>query len=255
MMASVFAMQPVGQIAGNLVALVVVAACKSRGTDNLTRTVDIMWRWVIGLGVIPGALALGFRFAIPETPRFLLDIEDDPIKAEFDATPLFGEFPGDGSSSMSPASTALEMGGSAHEFRNDGRTPSMEEIILPAPAMHNDDGFSSAAEPQTASSAGWTVNNNAPPVTLNSPWKLSKKDIRQYFWVEGNWRTLFATAMTWVSHFPYPSSGPLLSLSNLCCSFHGITKLTSPPKATPRLRLLRHRPLLPPIPRQNLRHA
>ena len=34
-----------------------------------------MWRLLIGLGCVPGALALYFRLTIPETPRFTMDIE------------------------------------------------------------------------------------------------------------------------------------------------------------------------------------
>lgn len=191
-MASVFAMQPIGQIAGNLVSLVVVAICKKQGTGNLVHTVDMMWRWVIGLGVIPGVLALAFRFAIPETPRFLLEIEDDPIKAEFDATPLFDDESAGGSMSMA---TESPRAGEFTDFGGSNTTYSMEEIVLPAPAMP-------ASRPSIgtdSSQAHWTVAPNAPPITLNSPWTLSRKDIKQYFWTEGNWRTLFATAMTWVS--------------------------------------------------------
>src|ERR1700742_81289 len=83
MMACVFFSQPLGQIMGNLISLIVVAISRNSRSDNLLRSVDIMWRWIIGLGVVPGVIALLFRFAIPETPRFLLDIEDDPVKAEF----------------------------------------------------------------------------------------------------------------------------------------------------------------------------
>lgn len=197
MMAAVFAMQPIGQIAGNLVSLIVVAAYKSQGDDNLTRTVDTMWRWVIGLGVIPGVLALAFRFAIPETPRFLLDIEDDPIKAEFDATPLFGDLTGDGSISVGTGDAVeLEDGsGPSSLLPSPGRAVSLEEIVLPAPAMPNEGPSGSFSGEE----APWSISRRAPPITLNSPWTLSRKDIKQYFWVEGNWRTLFATAMTWVS--------------------------------------------------------
>lgn len=218
-MASVFAMQPIGQIAGNLVSLVVVAICRRHGTENLTRTVDIMWRWVIGLGVIPGALALVFRFAIPETPRFLLDIDDDPIKAEFDATPLFGDIHSDGSFSINQDS-AMEIGESS-DSPLSARTVSMEEIVLPAPAVP---GRSSVGTDTGASSVPWTVDTHAPPVTLNSPWKLSRKDIKQYFWVEGNWKTLFATAMTWVS-LPQCIEKTILTSRSYCSILHSMVSV------------------------------
>jgi MFS transporter, PHS family, inorganic phosphate transporter len=196
MMAAVFSMQPIGQIAGNLVSLVVVAAYRSQGEDNLVRTVDTMWRWVIGLGVIPGVLAVAFRFAIPETPRFMLDIEDDPIKAEFDATPLFGDITGEGSMSAGSTMEMEEGAGSSLSPTSVEGVTAYEEIVLPAPAMH--DGRPSEAT--ESSTAPWTISANTQQITLNSPWKLSRKDIKQYFWTEGNWRTLFATSMTWVSY-------------------------------------------------------
>ncbi|RMZ79495.1 hypothetical protein DV738_g3287, partial [Chaetothyriales sp. CBS 135597] len=175
MMASVFFMQPLGQIAGNIVSLIVVAASQSQGEDNLPRTVDVMWRWVIGLGVVPGVLAVAFRFAIPETPRFLLEIEDDPIKAEFDATPLFG---GDGDGN----STELESA-ATWESIPSAASHNLDDVILPAPMMPD--------------SSQW-ISTGTPPVTLNSKWQLSREDITQYFWHEGNWRTLFGTASTWL---------------------------------------------------------
>lgn len=169
MMAAVFFMQPLGQIAGNLVSLVVVSISRKSRHDDMLRSVDIMWRWIIGLGVIPGVIALLFRFAIPETPRFLLDIEDDPIKAEFDATQLFGE-----------TSMGSELEGGAW--------------CESPPASH---ASSRSMDISPNLDAAW-VMTSAPPTTLNSSWTLSRADIHQYFWIEGNWRTLFATAMCWL---------------------------------------------------------
>jgi len=38
-------------------------------------SVDFCWRLLIGLGCVPGVIALYFRLTIPETPRFTLDID------------------------------------------------------------------------------------------------------------------------------------------------------------------------------------
>ncbi|KAF4248064.1 hypothetical protein CNMCM8812_008714 [Aspergillus fumigatus] len=165
MMASVFFMQPLGQIAGNIVTLIVVAVGKNQQHDDLIRTFDIMWRWVIGIGVVPGVIATLFRVVIPETPRFLLEIEDDPVKAEFDATTLFNETP-----SLDPEDTWRDLPMPAMSVTSqcfsEGRSPSQTEILQPA--------------------------------TLNSHWHLTRKDITQYFWTEGNWRTLVGTALSWL---------------------------------------------------------
>ncbi|RHZ57668.1 phosphate transporter [Aspergillus thermomutatus] len=166
MMASVFFMQPLGQIAGNIVTLIVVAISKNQTHEDLTRTFDIMWRWVVGIGVVPGVIATLFRVAIPETPRFLLEIEDDPVKAEFDATTLFNEPP-----SLDPEDSWSNLPMPAMSVTSqccfsEGRSPSQTEILQPA--------------------------------TLNSHWHLTRKDLIQYFWTEGNWRTLVGTALSWL---------------------------------------------------------
>ncbi|KAJ5811909.1 hypothetical protein N7474_008210 [Penicillium riverlandense] len=172
MMASVFFMQPLGQIAGNLVSLVVIAATRHNGdAADIARSVDSMWRWVLGIGVVPGAIATLFRFAIPESPRYLLDIEDDPVTAEFDATTLFTEPP------MSPSieSASWETG---------------SNIQLPAacsmgsPSVNEDDNSHEYGRP--------------PPATLNSHWRLARSDIVRYFWTEGNWRSLAGTSIAWL---------------------------------------------------------
>ena len=36
---------------------------------------DFCWRILIGVGCVPGVVALYFRLTIPETPRFTMDIE------------------------------------------------------------------------------------------------------------------------------------------------------------------------------------
>jgi hypothetical protein len=185
MMATVFFMQPLGQIAGNLISLVVISVSRRTNSGDLTRVVDEMWRWIIGIGVVPGVVALLFRFAIPETPRFLLDIEDDPVKAEFDATQLFGD-----TTSSGMMGSELEPGGTWCD--------SLEESQLsPSTNRSIDERFEPASTPGGTGRPSWTIAA-APLTTLNSSWRLSRADIKQYFWTEGNWKTLAATSMCWL---------------------------------------------------------
>lgn len=170
MLASVFFMQPLGQIAGNLVTLVVVAVTRKQGDADVIRAVDIMWRWVIGIGVVPAVVASIFRFAIPETPRYMLDIDNDPIKAEFDATTLFGE---------TPSNPEEEAGGVWTGAK------------LPSSAMSQASG--SIDEDTLNTNTEYTLH----PPTLQSHWRLSQADIVHYFWTEGNWRTLVGTSLAW----------------------------------------------------------
>lgn len=175
MMASVFFMQPLGQIAGNLVSLIVIAVARSSGSDNITSTMDSAWRWVLGIGVVPGAIATVFRFAIPESPRYLVDIEDDPVTAEFDATTLFSEPP----MPMSPAFN--ETGSFTTVTVGSGiQLPPMSSLA--SDSIHEDEEYITPV----------------PPATLNSHWRLARADIIRYFWTEGNWRTLAGTSIAWL---------------------------------------------------------
>ncbi|KAI0349739.1 MFS general substrate transporter [Trametes cingulata] len=78
-MTAVFANQGWGQLCASLVALAVVTAYKntilSGSPEDVLRGLDQMWRIIIGLGCVPGALALYSRLTIPESPRFTMDIE------------------------------------------------------------------------------------------------------------------------------------------------------------------------------------
>jgi PHS family inorganic phosphate transporter-like MFS transporter len=95
MMGSVFAMQGFGQLAGALVALVLVAGfkeslssaasyAKCSGVCGLA--VDKMWRVLIGFGAVPACIALYYRLTIPETPRYTFDVARDVEKAGEDVT-------------------------------------------------------------------------------------------------------------------------------------------------------------------------
>ncbi|CAI7585252.1 unnamed protein product [Penicillium discolor] len=177
MMATVFFMQPLGQIAGNIVSLIVIAIARSNSSpgEDITRTVDIMWRWVIAIGVVPGAIATLFRFAIPESPRYLVDIVDDPVTAEFDATTLFSDTPGM-IDSVGWGNTATCSAGSAIQL------PPISSIASHSTFDHDDDD----------------EFTRLPPATLNSHWRLARTDIMRYFWTEGNWRSLAGCSLAWL---------------------------------------------------------
>ncbi|KAI9369644.1 major facilitator superfamily domain-containing protein [Aspergillus egyptiacus] len=192
MVASVFFMQPLGQIAGNLVSLIVVVVSRKQGYDDITRTVDIMWRWVVGIGVVPGVIATVFRFAIPETPRFLLEIEDDSVQAEFDATDLFA-----GPSSSSPG-TPDDPFCNYSNYNGINLIAPWNDMLLPSaslPTNTNTNSVSMTLHSTTSTTPG--PESSFPP-TLNSHWRLTQRDITRYFWTEGNWRTLAATSLAWL---------------------------------------------------------
>lgn len=80
-------------LAASLVALITVHAYKdSILTDNLNdpQHVDCCWRILIGLGCVPGAIALYLRLTMPETPRFMMDIDRNIQKARADIEDVLG---------------------------------------------------------------------------------------------------------------------------------------------------------------------
>ena len=66
--------------AASIVALVVLAAYKdailSEGNSSFV-AMDTCWRFLVGLGCVPGVVALYFRLTVPETPRFTMDVVRD----------------------------------------------------------------------------------------------------------------------------------------------------------------------------------
>ncbi|KAI9225264.1 MAG: phosphate transporter [Piptocephalis tieghemiana] len=76
MMSAVFAMQGFGILAGALTATIVLA-CFQNAINNDIMMLDYVWRICIGLGAIPGFVAIYFRLTIPETPRYTMDVKKD----------------------------------------------------------------------------------------------------------------------------------------------------------------------------------
>ncbi|EAT88536.2 hypothetical protein SNOG_03331 [Parastagonospora nodorum SN15] len=75
---------PVGQLLANVLSLAAVEAYKpwiersshycKPDDDECFRAIDRLWRLVVGIGIVPAVIALIFRFTIPESPRYTLDI-------------------------------------------------------------------------------------------------------------------------------------------------------------------------------------
>jgi len=99
MMTAVFANQGWGNFAAVLVAFIITVAYKGPILDSKTTVnvanVDPLWRLLIGLGCIPGVIALYFRLTIPETPRFTMDIERNIQRATHDIKNVIANEPRD----------------------------------------------------------------------------------------------------------------------------------------------------------------
>ncbi|KAK4701918.1 MFS transporter, PHS family, inorganic phosphate transporter, partial [Phenoliferia sp. Uapishka_3] len=87
MMTAVFASQGWGQLSAAIVSLVVITAFKKQiiaDPANYAHHIDFCWRLLIGLGAVPGGIALYFRLTLPETPRFTMDVERNVKQAASD---------------------------------------------------------------------------------------------------------------------------------------------------------------------------
>ncbi|KAG9196658.1 hypothetical protein G6011_01779 [Alternaria panax] len=103
MLSWVFSTQPVGQLLANVLSLAAVEAYKpwvvknarSCQFDDLEcfRAIDRLWRLVVGIGIVPALIALVFRFTIPESPRYTLNILKN-IKGTLEDTANFFGAPG-----------------------------------------------------------------------------------------------------------------------------------------------------------------
>ncbi len=85
--ATVFAMQGAGLLAGALVTLGVLLALPSGSVAAL----DLSWRIILGLGAVPAVLTIYFRTRIAETPRFSLTVEGKVAEAAKTVETVTGE--------------------------------------------------------------------------------------------------------------------------------------------------------------------
>ncbi|KAI0035407.1 phosphate permease [Vararia minispora EC-137] len=86
LMTAVFAFQGWGNLASAIVSIICIAAFKNQivnDTDKF-RAIDIVWRLITGIGIIPAIVALYFRLTIPETPRFTMDVDRNVLQAAED---------------------------------------------------------------------------------------------------------------------------------------------------------------------------
>jgi PHS family inorganic phosphate transporter-like MFS transporter len=132
MLATVFYMQPIGQLVANIVAIIATAlshryiyhdADPSKCVGDCMETTDKIWRWIVGLGAVLPALALLARIFIPESPRYLLEVEKDSHTAQENANMYFTDpFEDPDQDDVSGHFEAGEPGGAdGGEFAIEGR--------------------------------------------------------------------------------------------------------------------------------------
>jgi PHS family inorganic phosphate transporter-like MFS transporter len=77
MIATVFAMQGFGIIAGAVMAIIVLAAAKDSILENGASSLGYCWRTLAAFGAVPALAAVYWRLKIPETPRYAMDVLGD----------------------------------------------------------------------------------------------------------------------------------------------------------------------------------
>ena len=90
MMASVVAHQGFGQFTAALVAFICAAGFKDslqsvQCNQDCQDALDKSWRILYGLGILPALVALFFRFTIPESIRYTLDVQRNEAIARANA--------------------------------------------------------------------------------------------------------------------------------------------------------------------------
>ncbi|KAI8137502.1 major facilitator superfamily domain-containing protein [Fennellomyces sp. T-0311] len=76
MMALIFSMQGIGNLAAAIVTLIILAIFKGAINADVFN-LDYVWRLCIGLGAVPAVATVYLRFTMPESPRYALDVEHD----------------------------------------------------------------------------------------------------------------------------------------------------------------------------------
>ncbi|ORX52474.1 MFS general substrate transporter [Hesseltinella vesiculosa] len=76
MMALIFSMQGIGNLAAAIVTLILLAIFKNAINDDVMN-LDYVWRLCIGLGAVPAVATVYLRFTMPESPRYSLHVEHD----------------------------------------------------------------------------------------------------------------------------------------------------------------------------------
>jgi PHS family inorganic phosphate transporter-like MFS transporter len=170
MLASVFAMQACGILAASVVSLVIVSVIRAQNPVATPQAVDHIWRWIMGLGLIPASFAVFVRLSIPESPRYTLDVLDDPYKA-FEEANRFND-------------SNLQ-----DEFNQQANRALVNAFLLPksSESVTNGTPLPSAPENQTRWSPPFLQPEEGP----------AQYTIRDYFWRRGNWRYLLGTALSW----------------------------------------------------------
>lgn len=204
MLSWVFFAQPVGQLLANVLSLAAVEAyrpwiektvqsCQPDDRECF-RAIDQLWRLVVGIGIVPAVIALVFRFTIPESPRYTLDILQNTQSTLLDTANYFG------APELNPEHGNVEMvqrsGTPDVQVLTSRRSSTCSEI---APDEVVDSDSDSDHRPSDVHLRPNLQDPQLPPGDPNFiPPLASWADAKTFFICEGNWQYLLGTSLAWL---------------------------------------------------------
>lgn len=202
MLSWVFFAQPIGQLLANVLSLAAVAGFRSRITntsvacegDQCIRAIDRLWRLVVGIGIIPAVIALAFRFTIPESPRYKLDILRNVQSVFEDTKDYFGEPILDAEGGELHV---LPVGPTVQVQDISRRSSTSSDIAQDVVVDSDSEDDEPQNQPRQIQAAAPSVQ--LPPGDPNFvPPLASRKDAKKFFIEESNWRYLLGTSLSWL---------------------------------------------------------
>ncbi|KAF9945389.1 Inorganic phosphate transporter pho84 [Mortierella alpina] len=179
MMAAVFAMQGFGYLTTGMVAIVLLLSFRGLIEQN-PQNLDYVWRCLIGLGCVPALVAVYFRLTIPETPRFVMDVENNLNKAERDVATVL------------KTRNALQSDRDVVEDRN-----TQFNMVYPRKSnadRSNDRGMGVSSDPAPTGSYNMFYN---PRDNSRQSHAATFRDFCHYFSRWETFKVLLGTSMTW----------------------------------------------------------
>jgi PHS family inorganic phosphate transporter-like MFS transporter len=209
MLSVVFFTQSIGALLANLVAIIVVASLRNSLPEDANavtcagtcvEAVDIMWRWIVGLGAVPPAFAILIRWWIPESPRYTLEVEKNPERAKKDMNAYYHPGP----ALLHMTSSAMPGFDSSTAVHSSGRSINSPATITfgeQIPATLSFGEPEDTNELALADSAGRvpSIPSIGRKMVRKETWKEFRTGFWKYMIIDGNWTDLAGTSLSWMT--------------------------------------------------------
>ncbi|HEX3641807.1 MAG TPA: MFS transporter, partial [Ktedonobacteraceae bacterium] len=198
MLSALFYMQAIGALIANIITVVAVVAVRQYiPTDSATcdaqciHTVDTCWRWIVGLGAVPPALATFVRWWIPESPRYTMEVEKDPTRATEDVQKYFQTAP--------PLLASPRSGPGNHDGTLVGSTSS-QSMRRPSTPTHPTLTFGEQMQLKdfSLSEPAIPIPTPSKPILRKETWYEYRTGFWKYLFIDGNWTDLLGTSLSWM---------------------------------------------------------